>query len=98
VSPELKAQFAAIVGEANALSTPDEIAGYLHEPRDLFGGLTPLVLRPATTAEVAAIMKLANDTGTTIVPQGGNTGLVGGQQPDRTGTPQFGTETKTSSI
>jgi FAD/FMN-containing dehydrogenase len=42
------------------------------------------VLRPADTAEVAAILRLANETGTAIVPQGGNTGLVGGQSP-RTG-------------
>jgi len=86
VSPELKAKFTQIVGSANALTAPEEMASYLHEPRDLFGGLTPLVLRPSTREEVAAIMKLAYDTGTAIVPQGGNTGLVGGQQPDRSGT------------
>jgi len=84
--PELREKFAQIVGEANALSAPDMIESYLTEPRELFGGLTPLVLRPATREEVAAIMKLANETGTAIVPQGGNTGLVGGQQPDRSGT------------
>ena len=44
-------------------------------------GRTPLVLRPGSVAEVAAIVKLANETGTAIVPQGGNTGLVGGQTP-----------------
>ena len=40
-----------------------------------------MVLRPGSVAEVSAILKLANDTGTAIVPQGGNTGLVGGQIP-----------------
>jgi D-lactate dehydrogenase (cytochrome) len=40
-----------------------------------------MVLRPGSVAEVAAIVKLANDTSTAIVPQGGNTGLVGGQTP-----------------
>jgi D-lactate dehydrogenase (cytochrome) len=40
-----------------------------------------MVLRPATTAQVAEILKLANATATPIVPQGGNTGLVGGQVP-----------------
>jgi FAD/FMN-containing dehydrogenase len=39
------------------------------------------VLRPASVAEVSQILKLANDSGTAIVPQGGNTGLVGGQIP-----------------
>ena len=47
--------------------------------RDLYHGHTPVVLRPGSVAEVAAILKLANETTTAIVPQGGNTGLVGGQ-------------------
>ena len=48
-------------------------------------GRTPLVLRPGSVAEVAAILKLANETRTPIVPQGGNTGLVGGQIPSTAG-------------
>jgi FAD/FMN-containing dehydrogenase len=84
-SPDLIRRFAAIVGEANALSAPHDIEGYLVEWRDLYRGVTPLVLRPGTTAEVAAILRLANETGTAIVPQGGNTGLVGAQVPDTSG-------------
>ena len=49
--------------------------------RDLFRGHSPMVLRPGSVAEVSAILKLANETATPIVPQGGNTGLVGGQIP-----------------
>jgi D-lactate dehydrogenase (cytochrome) len=49
--------------------------------RDLYHGHTPVVLRPGSVAEVAAILELANETKTAIVPQGGNTGLVGGQIP-----------------
>ena len=49
--------------------------------RDLYHGHTPVVLRPGSVAEVSAILKLANETKTAIVPQGGNTGLVGGQIP-----------------
>jgi FAD/FMN-containing dehydrogenase len=79
--PALIARFAAIVGERYALIDPDTQAPYLIEMRDMFRGRTPLVLRPATVAEVAQILRLANDTGTPIVPQGGNTGLVGGQIP-----------------
>src|SRR5207245_1311674 len=44
-------------------------------------GSSPVVLRPGSVAEVAEILKLANETTTAIVPQGGNTGLVGGQIP-----------------
>ncbi len=77
----LLARFAAIVGPAHAIAEPTEQAPYLEEWRDLWHGKTPLVLRPGSTAEVAAIMELAHETGTAIVPQGGNTGLVGGQIP-----------------
>jgi FAD/FMN-containing dehydrogenase len=79
--PALLARFAAIVGEKFAVTDPDLQAPYLVEMRHLFHGRTPLVLRPGSVAEVSAILKLANETRTPIVPQGGNTGLVGGQIP-----------------
>src|SRR5688572_7752985 len=79
--PELLARFSAIVGERNAITDPSDIAPYVAEERGLYQGRSPLVLRPGSTAEVSAILKLANETGTPIVPQGGNTGLVGGQTP-----------------
>lgn len=44
-----------------------------------------MVLRPGSAAEVAAILRIANETRTAIVPQGGNTGLVGAQTPHETG-------------
>lgn len=78
-------RFSAIVGEKNALTAPEDLAAYLVEQRDLYHGRTPLVLRPGSTEEVATIMKLASETKTPVVPQGGNTGLVGGQQPDESG-------------
>src|ERR1700683_1804833 len=81
LDPALVARFAAIVGEKFAITDPDLQAPYLVEMRNMFQGHTPVVLRPSSVAEVAAILKLANDTGTAIVPQGGNTGLVGGQIP-----------------
>jgi FAD/FMN-containing dehydrogenase len=77
----LLARFAAIVGEKYAITDPALQAPYVVEMRDLFHGHTPMVLRPASVAEVVAIVKLANETATPIVPQGGNTGLVGGQIP-----------------
>jgi FAD/FMN-containing dehydrogenase len=80
-NPALLARFAAIVGDKFAITDPDLKAPYLHEMRNLFQGHTPMVLRPGSVAEVSAILKLASDTATAIVPQGGNTGLVGGQIP-----------------
>jgi D-lactate dehydrogenase (cytochrome) len=81
LDPALLARFAAIVGDKHAITDPQAQAPYLIELRDLFHGHTPVVLRPGTVAEVAQILRLANETGTPLVPQGGNTGLVGGQTP-----------------
>src|SRR5215472_18286656 len=80
-SADLLSRFAAIVGEKYAITDAQAQAPYLTELRGLYHGHTPLVLRPASVAEVAAILALANETGTAEVPQGGNTGLVGGQLP-----------------
>jgi D-lactate dehydrogenase (cytochrome) len=77
----LLARFAAIVGDRHAITDPRAQEPYLIELRGLYHGRTPMVLRPGTVAEVAAILKLADETRMPIVPQGGNTGLVGGQVP-----------------
>ena len=79
--PDLVSQFAAIVGANHAITDPLEQEGYLVEERGLYHGRTAAVLRPGSVEEVSAILTLANETGTPIVPQGGNTGLVGGQIP-----------------
>jgi FAD/FMN-containing dehydrogenase len=79
--PDLLARFVAIVGPKYAITEAQAQQPYLVEMRDLYHGHTPAVLRPGSVAEVAAILKLANETRTAIVPQGGNTGLVGGQVP-----------------
>ncbi|MCY0150498.1 FAD-binding oxidoreductase [Hoeflea sp. G2-23] len=79
--PALIDRFAAITGPANAFTDPADIAPHLIELRGLYQGESPLVLRPANTDEVAAILKLAHETETAVVPQGGNTGLVGAQSP-----------------
>ena len=81
LAPELIGRFATIVGEKYAITDPVEQEPYLIEGRGLYRGRTPLVLRPGSVDEVAAIVRLANETATPIVPQGGNTGLVGGQIP-----------------
>src|SRR5476651_735377 len=69
------------VGAKGFSSDPDEIAPHLEEWRSKYHGHSPLLLKPATTAEVSAILRLCNDSGTALVTQGGNTGLVGGQIP-----------------
>src|ERR1700690_379993 len=81
LSPELIARFRGIVGDKYAVTEKADIAPYVTEERDLFHGHSPLVLRPGSTAEVAAICRLASETRIALVPQGGNTGLVGGQTP-----------------
>jgi len=81
LSPDLIAKFRKIVGDKYAVTDAADIAPYVTEERDLFHGHTPVVLRPGTVAEVALILALANETATAVVPQGGNTGLVGGQIP-----------------
>ena len=78
-------QFVLVVGAKYVLQSPDQQAPYLTEWRDKYQGATKLVLLPGSVDEVAAIVRLANQTATPLVPQGGNTGLVGGQLPDLSG-------------
>jgi FAD/FMN-containing dehydrogenase len=81
LSSDLIAKFRKVVGDKYALTDAADIAPYTTEERDLFHGHSPLVLRPGSTEEVSAICKLANEHRIALVPQGGNTGLVGGQTP-----------------
>jgi D-lactate dehydrogenase (cytochrome) len=80
-SPDLLPRFAAIVGDRYAITDPAALEPYLIEGRGIYRGRSSMLLRPGSVAEVQAILKLANDTKTPLVPQGGNTGLVGGQIP-----------------
>lgn len=81
LAADLLARFKKIVGERYAITDPDAQTPYLVEMRDRWVGKTQLVLRPGSVAEVSDILKLANEHRIAIVPQGGNTGLVGGQIP-----------------
>lgn len=78
-------RFRQITGQAHALTSEEDMAPYLREWRDKFTGKAAMVLRPGSVDEVSRILELANNTHTAIVPQGGNTGLVGGQIPDHSG-------------
>lgn len=81
VAPETLAQIRDVVGTAGVIEDPDEIAPYCTSWRDGWIGKVPMVVRPASTAELAAVVKICAETQTPIVPQGGNTGLTGGSQP-----------------
>lgn len=78
-------QIIAIVGASGCLTEATDIEPYLDEERGLYRGATSLVVRPGSTQEVAAVVKLCADAGTGIVPQGGNTGLCGGGVPAESG-------------
>ncbi len=78
---EVYARLKAVVGEKGFTEDPKDIAPHLEEWRSKYHGRSSLMLKPAATAEVAAILGICHDTGTPIVPQGGNSGLVGGQIP-----------------
>jgi FAD/FMN-containing dehydrogenase len=77
--------FEGIVGARHVLTDPDLIAGSLIEPRGLYQGKALALVRPGSTAEVAAVVSACNAARIGVVPQGGNTGLVGGQTPDASG-------------
>ncbi len=78
-------KLAAIVGAKHVITDPDVMAPHLSEWRKLYTGKAQAVVRPGSTEEVSAIMRLAHQTGTPVVPQSGNTGGVGGQIPDDSG-------------
>jgi FAD/FMN-containing dehydrogenase len=84
-SPETLNRLAAVVGDKHAIRDAVQMDGYLREWRQIWHGRSPLVLRPASTDEVSRILSIANETGTAIVPQAGNTGLCGGQIPTDAG-------------
>lgn len=78
---DLLEQLKAVVGPKGYSQDPAEIAPHLEEWRSKYKGRSPLLVKPASTREVAAVVALCHQAGTPIVPQGGNTGLVGGQIP-----------------
>ena len=71
----------AVLGEGGWSQDPERLAPKLVEWRDRWQGDTPFLALPKTTAEVAAVIGVCAESGAPVVPQGGNTGLVGGQIP-----------------
>ena len=79
----------AIVGAGNVLTADNgsnDLSAYEVDWRKRYRGQALAVVRPGSTAEVAAIVRLCNEHGLAIVAQGGNTGLVGASVPDASGT------------
>jgi FAD/FMN-containing dehydrogenase len=79
---DLYERLAALLGPKGYSTDADIIAPHLKEWRGRYAGRTPFMAMPASTAEVAEIVRLCAAAGAAITPQGGNTGLVGGQIPD----------------
>jgi FAD/FMN-containing dehydrogenase len=84
-SSEFVAACRQAIGEAYVLTDPHDTAAYLTDWRRRYSGATCAVLRPGTTEEVAALVRLAASHRIALVPQGGNTGLAGGATPDTSG-------------
>ena len=76
----------AVVGDRGILTDPTDTAPYSEDWRRLYKGKTSAVIRPANTQELADVVRLCAEAGTPIVPQGGNTSMVGGAVPNEDGS------------
>jgi FAD/FMN-containing dehydrogenase len=81
MSASLPETLRGIVGDAHVLDDPEVLASAEHDTTGRYHGHASLLVRPADTAEVAAVLKACDAAGAKVVPQGGNTGLVGGAIP-----------------
>ena len=80
------ARVQALLGEGGCIDSAEAMARYLRDWRGLFEGKARLVARPRSTEEIAALVRLCVEERVGIVPQGGNTGLVGGATPSEAGS------------
>ena len=80
----LRARLDAAVGAAQVLTTPADVAPFLTDWRGRFHGNALAAVRPGSTDEVAAVVRLCAELNVAIVPQGGNTGQCGGATPNDT--------------
>ena len=81
----LLTQLSALLGPRGLLTDAASLEPHLADWRALYRGATPCVVRPGSTAELAAAVKLCAAAGVPLVPQGGNTSMVGGATPDESG-------------
>lgn len=80
------AEARALLGERGFTTDPERIDTWLTDWRGRYTGRALALASPASTAEVAALVRLCAAHGVPIVPQGGNSGMAGGATPDETGT------------
>jgi len=80
-SPAIIQALVEIVGEKGVIAAPEQMGNFLNEPRKRFHQSAVAVVLPETVEEVQAIARFANENGLPLIPQGGNTGLVGAQVP-----------------
>lgn len=81
VPADVISRLKSVLGEGGWSQDPSRLAPKLVEERGRWKGTTPLLALPRTVEEVAAVVGVCFESGTAIVPQGGNTGLVAGQTP-----------------
>ncbi len=72
---------AALIGAQNVMSESKDMVAFAEEPRRLYNAQPSFVLTPTSVEDVQKIMVWANENAVAVIPQGGNTGLVGGQVP-----------------
>ena len=74
-------KFKKIVGSKNVITNKKDMEKYLKEWRGIYTGIAGAIIKPKSTKEVSNILKYSNEKNISCIPQGGNTGLVGGQIP-----------------
>ncbi len=86
VSTDVLTRIKLAVGDKGLITDVGDMAPYLVDQRNAYHGVSPMIVRPASTDEVAAVVTICHETNTPIVPQGGNTGLCGAGTPREDGS------------
>ena len=86
IGQETITRFQQLLGDKGVITDPGDIAPWLTDWRNRFHGAAAAILQPTSTREVADVMRLAADLGIALVPQGGNTSMVGGATPPADGS------------
>ncbi len=85
INPNALARFAELLGPKGYCDDPEAIAPWLKDWRGLYAGSSPAILSPSTTEDVSRVLQLATEWRVPLVPQGGNTSMVGGATPSVSG-------------
>lgn len=86
IDAQLLDQLERAAGPGGLIVDPDDMAPYLVDWREMYHGAAPAVVRPASTEELAAVVAACAARGVAVVPQGGNTGMMGGATPSADGS------------